>query len=126
MIMILGFKEQFEMPIKKGTKVHSIREDKHNRWKSGILIHFAKGVRTKNYINFMLGQCFSTQKIKIMYNNIQPCGNTLSVSIDDWELSLNEIERLAINDGFDSMDDFLNWFDKDFFGKVIHWTDLRY
>lgn len=133
--MILGFKQQFEMPIKKGTKIHTIRQDKPNRWKSGMLIHFAKGVRTKNYINFQLGQCFSTQKIKIKYNP----GGGVNVWIDDqwfhyqtdWGLSWDKeseerILQLAKNDGFDSIGDFFNWFNQDFEGKIIHWTDFRY
>ncbi len=28
--------------------------------------------------------------------------------------------------GFDSVEDFFRWFDTDFKGKIIHWTDLRY
>lgn len=124
--MILGFKERFEDLIKSGSKIHTIRADKPNKWKSGMLIHFAKGVRTKNYINFQMGQCFSTQRIKIEYDNIQPCGNVLSITVDDRSLTPEEIEMLAKNDGFDSVSDFLDFFDKDFRGKIIHWTDFRY
>lgn len=47
--MILSFKEQFIPKILDGTKIHTIREDKKNRWEAGKKIHFATGVRTKNY-----------------------------------------------------------------------------
>ena len=30
------------------------------------------------------------------------------------------------NDGFDSIENFLRWFNKDFEGKIIHWTGFRY
>ena len=45
--MILGFKEQFKNLIIGGVKKHSIREDRHNRWKPGMIIHFATGMRTE-------------------------------------------------------------------------------
>lgn len=34
--------------------------------------------------------------------------------------------KLAINDGFESIDDFFNYFNEDTTGKIIHWTDLEY
>lgn len=123
--MILGFKQQFEMPIKRGTKIHTIRQDKPNRWKPGMLIHFAKGVRTKNYINFQMGQCFSMQKIEIKYFQ-HGLGENVTVSIDGRKLQQSEVETLARNDGFDSFVDFFNWFNQDFEGKIIHWTDFKY
>lgn len=30
------------------------------------------------------------------------------------------------NDGFDTIEDFFNWFDSNFEGQIIHWTDLIY
>ena len=124
--MILGFKEQFEGRIKNGSKIHTIREDKHNRWKPGMTIHFAKGVRTKNYKQFHQGQCVSVQSIKIKYTDIKPFEKTIIVLIDNRILSLNEISTLAVKDGFKSVFDFYDWFNKDFKGKIIHWTNLRY
>lgn len=57
--MILSFKKQFSEPILKGTKIHTIREDKPNRWKPGNKIHFANGVRTQNYNCFKESVCIS-------------------------------------------------------------------
>lgn len=34
--------------------------------------------------------------------------------------------QLALNDGFDTIEDFFAYFNKDFTGKLIHWTDLKY
>lgn len=36
------------------------------------------------------------------------------------------IHTLALNDGFDSVEDFFEYFNEDFTGKIIHWTDLKY
>lgn len=124
--MILGFKPQFKDPIKTGQKKHTIREDKHNRWKAGRVIHFATGVRTEFYEQFKEGKCKSVQTIQIDYDYIQPVGHCVNVFIDDRSLHPDEIRILAKNDGFEDTSEFFAWFNKDFKGKIIHWTDLKY
>jgi len=122
--MILPFKEQFVEPIMSGRKIHTIREDRKNRWIRGKTIHFATGVRTKNQNTFYSNLCRGTQEIKIYWR-----GNTVypvAIFIDKKVLTLDETERLAINDGFKTVDEFYKWFDSDFKGKIIHWTELRY
>ena len=124
--MVLGFKPQFEEPILQGRKKHTIRKDKNDRWKPGMKIHFATGVRTKLYHQFKEGVCISTQKIQILWDNISLNGEFVSILVDGHLIDLDEVETLAINDGFEDVSEFLNWFDEDFEGKIIHWTDLRY
>lgn len=142
--MILGFKKQFVDPIKNGSKIHSIREDKHDRWKTGNIIHFATGVRTKEYNQFHEGKCISTQKIEIIYNNpfrqnpksscfivVEDNGDefkdmVVTVFVDGLPQARPYVMMLAKNDGFDSLEDFFKWFNKDFKGKIIHWTDFKY
>ena len=124
--MVLGFKPQFEEPILQGRKQHTIRKDKNDRWKPGMKIHFATGVRTKLYHQFKEGVCISTQKIQILWDNISLNGEFVSILVDGHLIDLDEVETLAINDGFEDVSEFLNWFDEDFEGKIIHWTDLRY
>lgn len=117
--MVLGFKKQFVDKIKNGSKIHTIREDKHKRWKEGNTIHFATGVRTKKYKQFISGMCFGVQEIYI--DNEQTV-----VMVDGRRLTFYEIETLAKNDGFDSVCDFLKWFGDNFTGRIIHWTKLKY
>ena len=128
--MILGFKEQFKEPILKGTKIHTIREDKHNRWRQWRLIQFATGVRTKKYNCFEELPCTGTQRIEIKHQHtdvfVYVDGMYLYDSIAPHNLSINKMLSLAKNDGFKTIDDFFMWFNKDFEGKIIHWTDLRY
>ena len=124
--MVLGFKPQFEEPILQGRKKHTIRIDKNDRWKPGMKIHFATGVRTRLYHQFYEGFCKSTQKIQILWDNISQNGEVVSILIDGRLIDLDEVETLAINDGFEDVSEFLNWFNEDFEGKIIHWTDLRY
>lgn len=121
--MILGFKKQFVTPIKKGTKIHSIRIDKHNRWKAGRSIQMATGVRTKNYKCFLKKHsCISVQRIEIRYEK----NHIILVFVDGRKLNFMEVLALARNDGFKSLYDFFEWFSKDFVGKIVHWTNKKY
>ena len=150
--MILGFYPHFQTKIETGTKIHTIREDKTNRWKKGNIIHFATGVRTKSYNCFKIGKCVSIQEIEIKYfegyKYPRICiYTTTETSIkngwglfpfyffyddDDWRGEQEKkhhkvlLDLLAKNDGFDTFDDFCKWFNADFEGKIIHWTDFSY
>ncbi len=124
--MILSFQSQFMKPIKDGHKVHTIRVDKANRWKAGNNLEAYNGPYWKGQkrIKFFEGTCHSTQAITIRYGD-----NKLhrpAIEVDGTLLSELECIHLAINDGFNSLDDFLKWFDDDFTGKIIHWTELKY
>ena len=127
--MILSFKTKigniptnFEEKILFGQKIHTIREDAKNRWRVGQIIHFATGVRTKQYNCFKTGVCTGIQTIKIKND-----GFILeSIHIDGKRLRTLGLMALMDNDGFDCLQSFKSWFNKDFEGKIIHWTDHRY
>lgn len=107
-------------------KLHSIRIDEKNRWKAGSKIHAAYNNRTKDYYQFApIFPCKSVQKIFIKYEYFR---SLPVVIIDDKTVLLNEdeLKALAINDGFESLSDFCDYFNQDFTGKIIHWTNLRY
>lgn len=122
--MILPFKPQFVPRILSGRKIHTIREDKTNRWKPGNKIQMATGVRTKNYNCFKTAVCISVQTIEIKY--FMGCGKFPIIKIDGELLDENFELALFQNDGFDSREDFFSWFDSDFKGKIIHWTYFKY
>ncbi|MCP9765160.1 hypothetical protein [Lacihabitans soyangensis] len=126
-------------------KLHSIRED--IRWKPGVMIDFYTGVRTNNAYRFAPRvSVVSVQKIEIIPEPPKPhsldhpriylkkidkkTGKEallcFSVRIDNryqWE---NEIKKLAKNDGFDTVDEFFEWFGAGYKGRIIHWTSLKY
>lgn len=125
-------------------KLHTIREDKTNRWKQGMNIDFFINVRKKDMFRFApVLPVVSVQKIDIKWSS---CKTQMNICIDgikfavfknhydgegwrDLYLPNNMPPRglnLVINDGFDTIEDFFAYFDKDFTGKIIHWTDLRY
>lgn len=124
-------------------KIHTLRLDPHNRWKPGMSIqmvyrgpkysiksHFNKGVQ-------LLDKCISIQKIEIkwMFSKkpalvLQPTGTgphkMLFVFIDGKEASDDIIKLLVINDGFDNILSFAQYFNKDAVYRCIHWTNFKY
>lgn len=137
--MNLGFKKKypwgkptlFKEKILSGTKIHSIREDKKRRWKVGMLIHMAYGIRTKFYECFCnKHRCKLIQEIRIKYNGKYPTvyidGFLFAEETETLWYALDDMMILAKNDGFDSVEDFFKWFNKDFEGVIIHWTSFRY
>ena len=134
--MVIGFNKQFPDKIIAGTKLHTIREDSKDRWKVGVWMHMATGVRTKKYNCFKGDICTGTQEIEIIWHRNIFFLSKVAVWVDcnvigyyypeKTELTDKKVIELALNDGFDSVDDFFKWFNKDYEGKIIHWTNLRY
>lgn len=122
--MVLAFKERFVTPILEKKKIHTIREDKHSRWKCGRKIHMATGVRTAKYHQFGEGVCVSIQQFELIRKSDYM--NESVVKVDGRTLSESEIQELAWNDGFNNLVDFWLWFSDGFEGKIIHWTDFKY
>jgi|SRR5699024_2544762 len=106
-------------------KLHTIREDKSNQWCAGIDIHFKSNNRNGDLFQFApVFKCVSVQKISITWQKDRGCMPI--IIIDRTLLCLDSMETLATNDGFDSIEDFFAYFNGDFQGKIIHWTDLKY
>lgn len=126
--MVIGFNPQFVLPILTRTKTHTVREDIHNRWKPGMKMHMATGVRTKQYSQFFESYCQCVQSVEIHFHNILLYNKVI---VDNRELTFEEMKLFAKNDGFDDVCDFLFWFEDKaknnvYKGKVIHWTDFKY
>ncbi len=132
--MVIGFNPQFKDLILQGTKIHTIREDKTDRWKPGMKMHMATGVRTKKYNQFADKTCTGTQKIqfvwKIFNKGMANENWGVRIFIDDVDITNDPvINKLLDADGFKTRNDFFNWpawNKKNFTGKIIHWTDKKY
>jgi len=113
-------------------KLHTIRDDEKDRWHAEMMIDFFINVRTKKMFRFAPKiPVVSTQKVLMTYYH----SNIIQISIDERELfSYTERLEFALNDGFDSWEDFFNYFypkikaapKEVYTPKLIHWTDLRY
>ena len=134
--MLLTFtKPQFKDLIKQGIKQHTIREDKHNRWKVGNSIQFWMGnprnVHAKNKPHqFGNGICSRVETIRMDFsipedwqNDRVYIGNDIVLKTDD------ELNALAVNDGFENWEQMKLWFnnsDRQFIGKIIFWKDCTW
>lgn len=115
-------------------KKHTIREDVHDRWHAGRMIHPVINNRSKNQFQFAPAfPCVSTQKIEIQKTDDKiiiahhiDCRWGFAVAIDGEYVNNDTVKSIALNDGFTTVDSFFKWFNKDFTGKIIHWTDLKY
>lgn len=145
----LGNKFDLGYPNNFNPKLHTMRRDEKNRWKAGNDIHFVINNRTPQRFQFApVIPCVSTQDVEIVWfdkgESDIPCSTYLikeeqvGEEVIEWEipiaiwidndklLSINEVETLAINDGFDSVEDFFAYFNTDWSGTLIHWTNLKY
>jgi len=103
-------------------KLHTIRRDEKNRYQPDKLIHPFINNRTKNMFGFAPPfPVISTQKIEIKHT-----GFIITVFVDGKDVHQDISEQIAKNDGFDSLLDFFKWFDTDYTGKIIHFTELKY
>ena len=73
---------------------------------------------------FARGECTGIQKIHIWQDSFG--GRYVVIDDRDEILTDNQVSRLAVNDGFETVDQFFSWFGFDFTGYIIHWSDLKY
>jgi len=106
-------------------KVHTIRRDSNMRWAVGKKIHFYKNLRQADMFKFApMLRVRSIQEIEIIHSG--ESWRMPWVIIDGVIQESAEIEILARNDGFPSVKAFFQWFNENFTGKIIHWTNLKY
>jgi hypothetical protein len=129
------FQELFDKSKGFAPKEHTIRQDALERWKNQRWIHPSINVRTPQQVQFAPIIPFSgREKILILWQEYEAkvfiegkefgsyvqAGNGNVCAYDE---VLNE---LAINDGFECVEDFFCWFNEDFEGWILHWTPIRY
>jgi hypothetical protein len=137
--MIISFKPQFVPKILAGTKIHTLREDKTNRWQTGRKMHMYTGRYTATDRQFIKeAECVSVQyvevnaKLKLIYigrmEHVVIYRQRLDSTYFQRVRELTEAQALqfARNDGFDTLEDFWQWFTTTKTLKLIHWTDKRY
>lgn len=113
-----------ELDVLSSFKIHTIRRDLKDRWKVGNDIHFVINNRTKD--RFQFAPILKVKKIQTIEIQRGFAKSHLKIWIDNKSLSIEEMNELALNDGFKNLDHFLEWFSEDFKGKIIHWTDFSY
>lgn len=127
-------------------KLHTIREDAKERWKPGTMIDFFINCRQKSMFRFAPRiPVVTVQKINIVWYNKKLINNEVEIYIDGSFYAIvyfknkvinyvdncvfsdeKKLKALALNDGFDTVEEFLDYFNDNFKGKLIHWTNLKY
>ncbi|WP_246838111.1 hypothetical protein [Leptospira mayottensis] len=74
----------------------------------------------------MKSECAGIESIVIFYPDDYGLHPAPNIFIHGQKLSYSECEELAENDGFESFSDFCTYFNNNFEGKIIHWTDKKY
>jgi ASCH domain-containing protein len=119
---LYNFKERFVPRILDGSKTHTIRPRRSRADKPGNTLHLYTGLRHKGARLLMRVPCVKVEEIEI-----DACGHECNcdpmIAIDGIELSESEREAFAIRDGFESFDDFMNfWAGRlPFKGQIVHW-----
>lgn len=139
-------RDNLPQPYKIGThkaKLHTIRADIKERWEKGKKIHFVINNRTKNMAQFApivtvvsVQDIFMTRRGSELEITVAKVGSYMGG--EDIYLCYKEKCELALNDGFDTYDEFKEYFFNQieanfeekgnnwFSGKIIHWTNHRY
>ncbi len=126
--MVLGFKRQFAPYVRDGSKTHSIREDKNDRWRVGCLVDAFVDPRQKTMERLMA----STPVVRTEAIIIERGGVSfpLKVTIEGVALSHDEMNQFFWRDGFRDESQNRNpsaqalrfWNGiLPFKGKIIHW-----
>ncbi|GAA4464135.1 hypothetical protein GCM10023189_43000 [Nibrella saemangeumensis] len=134
--MIIGYRTKlpdgnptgFVEKILAGTKIHTIRTN-GDRWRIGMSIQHATGVRTRHYRKFADGVLKGKQPVAMWRRR-----GRLAVAIDGKALTAERLQLLAVNDGFDTLEQFERWFlavvdkqpDRTYHGTLLHFTDFNY
>lgn len=101
----------------------TLRDDPNDRWQPGKTIHFATGVRTKEYECFAMGKCTATALIWFQWKGgidgsngiklIDPDRPGMDIYYIFWvggrPLSLLQSMKLAKDDGWDSLQEFFDF-----------------
>jgi len=116
--MLLTFKKQFVDLICQGTKIHTIRTDKSNRWKVGMKIHFWSGnPRNPSKHPYQFAEGIVKQIVQI---EIMPEINCIQLGSRPYKYN-GDIEQIALNDGFRDWEEMKQFFPDHFKGNLIIW-----
>lgn len=131
-----SFQKQFVPFIEAGEKTHTIRGKRKNRPRPGQTFYGYYGMRTKQCRKIIQGTITRVQDIRIVdternFRDMPEFGREgrylfgpfPSITIDDIELSDDEMDALAKRDGFpDLWEMMLFWEGRlPFSGDIIHW-----
>jgi hypothetical protein len=116
----------FKNKILNGIKIHTIRQHRKRPFKIGDILFHYENWRSPEVEMFHTNKCLYLEDIKITKCR-EGCRVVLWILIGNFYIiSEDELNTLAINDGFDNYEDFKNYFIKSglpFKGQIIGWKE---
>lgn len=111
----INFKKEFSDKIISGQKKQTIRKQRKNCFLPDKPLYLYTGLRTKSCKKLLETKCISVKKIEI----------SDKVKVDNIELSKEQSLKLALDDGFNNLHEFKEFFRKQytlpFIGVLITW-----
>ena len=114
--MNINYKKEMERALVNGVKIHTIRQ---KPIAVGTMMNHIVYPYHKERRCVLSNFCISTQAIVI-----EP--SLKIIEVDGKGLSDFDTERVAKNDGFNSIEDFWSFFKEPYQGMIIHWTNTKY
>ncbi|NUQ86290.1 MAG: hypothetical protein HUU11_16415 [Anaerolineales bacterium] len=104
-----NFQRQFVKPILEGNKPHTIRRRRKRPTKVGDVLYMYTGLRTKKARLFAEAVC-----IDVVPVTIYPFRGEVWMTVNDLPIWMDglEMRRLARRDGFESVSDFFEFFER--------------
>jgi len=102
---LLNFKKEFADDVMMGRKRMTIRKKRKRPIKKGDDLHLYTGLRTKHTQFLGLGKCLKIQEVTM---------TELGMVIAGQSFAWNELDALAIADGFNSAAKFKSFFQKQY------------
>lgn len=116
----LNYQKRFACLVQSGMKRQTIRAARKRPFRRGETLHHFVGMRTRQCCKLGISVCTRVSDIQI-YDR--------TVKIDGRVLYPENIERLAKNDGFASVEDFFAYFDftrsDSFKGQFVCWREIN-
>jgi hypothetical protein len=117
----INFKAQFVAKIQAGTKRHTIRARRVRPVKVGDRLFLYCGMRHKGAFRILPDAVTCSEIQNISIEDLEEDG--IRITVDGYVLDVDEVERLAYADGFESFAEMVKFWEGSlpFFGNIIHW-----
>lgn len=117
-----NFKKQFADAVESGAKRMTIRHGRKHPTRPGDVLQLYTGLRTRGVRKLLDAVCVTVTPLEIY-----DLDDVLIVTVGGKFLLWSDIHDLAIKDGFQNADAFIDFFDLTyglpFFGEIIEWSD---
>ncbi|GAB3164615.1 hypothetical protein [Telluribacter humicola] len=110
-------------------KLHTFRRDENGRWQAGKVIHATLFNRTKFSWQFAIMPCIRVQPVLMTREAHKRMEVRFGFANATPYSTEEELLPIAINDGFENLDQFEEWFlpkPGQWDGRIIHWTQKVY